>query len=345
MSAPRISYEIIQLRPNQLILYTYVEQTHRSKKQLSSKIHNWEKEGSTYTGLLTTTARNKLKLAINLLVAQSKWKEATNYELNRTFKFRVNCVTLTMSAPQGSISDKEIKNKCLGNFLERAKKKWGMDTYVWRAEKQKNTNIHFHITTDVFIHYADLCRTWNECQELLGFVTNFRERTGSYQPNSTDVHSIKDVKNLAAYLVKYMSKGEKDAQTIDGKVWGCSKNLLKPKRYEIEAYGNAYSEFARICSSHQKQVFKTDYCTFVSLPEETFLRELPSEWRTEYDRYLASVKNPSLIPETVGIEKVPPAKAHVANDTKKVGNVGFSTSNNGVQLDLGLVNHCIRPDF
>jgi hypothetical protein len=279
------------------MLYKYTEHYGTRKKSNSLFSANQEESQNRYSGLLSPAARNKLRMAINLLVAQSTWKEATNYALNKTFKFRINFITLTLSAPQGAISDKQIKATLLSNFLDRAKKKWGMDTYVWRAEKQKNTNIHFHITTDVYIHYADLCRVWNECQELLGFITDFRRRTGSYQPNSTDVHSVKDIKNLAAYLVKYMSKGEKDAQLIDGKVWGCSRNLNKPKRYEIEAYGDAYSQFARICSTYPEQTYKTDHCTFVTLPETTFRRELPEEWSREYLKYLASVKNPNLIPE------------------------------------------------
>lgn len=345
MLAPRISYEIIQLRPNQLVLYTYVEQEYRKKKNQSFKNPTSEEPNAKYTGLLTTSARNKLKLAINLLVAQSKWKEATNYELQRTFKFRINFITLTLSAPQGNITDKEIKNRCLNLFLTRAKKLWGMDTYVWRAEKQKNTNIHFHITTDVYIHYAHLCRVWNECQETLGFVSRFRERTGSYQPNSTDIHAVKDIKNLAAYLVKYMSKGEKDQQLLDGKVWGCSRNLLKPKRYEIEAYGNDYQEFERIANTYQKQTYKTDYCTFVSLPEETFLREIPEKWRIPYLNYLASVKDASLLPMAVIAknEFLRPQYPSLEPGHKKPI---FATPHNGAsQLSLDLPTYTLNKNF
>lgn len=345
MSAPRISYEIIQLRPNQLLLYTYVEQEYRTKKQQSYGLALGNTANAKYTGLLTPSAKNKLKLAINLLVAQSTWKEATNYDLNRTFKFRINFITLTLSAPQGDITDKEIKHRCLNTFLTRAKKLWGMDTYVWRAEKQKNTNIHFHITTDVYIHYRDLCRVWNECQELLGFVTRYRERNKNSNPNSTDVHAVKDIKNLAAYLVKYMSKGEKDAQVLDGKVWGCSHNLLKPKRYEIEAYGSAREHFARITSSHKERTFTTDYCTFVTLDEDTFLREIPEEWRTEYLNYLASVKNPDLIPQPFIRAEHPPSPRKAELTQRHAGCVPQLSGKESSQLLIPIESTLNRPSY
>lgn len=294
-SSENISYEIIQLRPNQVLVYTYYPDKGTRSKKKQGLFFQQTEQNQKYTGILTAAARKKLRYAINLLVAQSEWKEALNFELDKTFKFRINFLTLTLSAPQGNISDKEIKRVCLNNFLNRAKKKWSMDTYVWRAEKQKNTNIHFHITTDVYIHYKELCEVWNECQELLGFVTRYRERTGGYQPNSTDVHSVKDVKSLANYLVKYMSKKEKDAQLVEGKVWGCSRNLLKAQKYEIEAYGKHYEAVKTLFDTFPEQVFENDHCSILSLPESTFKKAIAPYWGVEYKNYLGSVKNPALI--------------------------------------------------
>lgn len=296
-SSENISYEIIQLRPNQVLVYTYYPDKCTRSKKKPDLFFQEKEQNQKYTGLLTAAARKKLRYAINLLVAQSTWKEALNFELNKTFKFRINFLTLTLSAPQGNISDKEIKRVCLNNFLNRAKKKWSMDTYVWRAEKQKNTNIHFHITTDVYIHYKELCEVWNECQDLLGFVSKYRERTGGFQPNSTDVHSVKDVKSLANYLVKYMSKKEKDAQVVEGKVWGCSKNLLKAQKFEIEAYGKHYEAVKTLFNTFPEHVFENDHCSILSLPESTFKKAIEPYWGKEYRRYLSEVKKPVVRPE------------------------------------------------
>lgn len=286
-----LSYEILQLRPNQILVYTYYPDARRGGARNQHSINYLLPENTKYTGLLSASARKKLRYAINLLVAQAEWKTALNFQLQKNFKFRVNFVTLTLSAPQGAISDKEIKRVCLNNFLNRAKKLWNMNTYVWRAEKQRNTNIHFHITTDVYIHYQELCKVWNECQELLGFVTRYRERTGNLNPNSTDVHSVKDVRNLANYLVKYMSKKEKDAQVIDGKVWGCSKNLLKAKKYETELYGDDLSSFNKLCEMFPGDLFENEHCAILTLPENDFYKHVPDRWIVEYRKYLDSVRD------------------------------------------------------
>lgn len=302
MKTPQLSYEVLQLRPNQILVYTYYPDAVRGRKkndhsELTPAMQSYMTEkGSNnpnekYTGVLTSSAKRKLRYYINLLVAQSTWKDAFNFELQKKFRFRINFVTLTLSAPQGNISDKEIKRVCLNNFLNRAKNKWGMTTYVWRAEKQKNGNIHFHITSDVYIHYHDLCNVWNECQELLGFVSRYRERTGNIRPNSTDIHSVKDVKNLAAYLVKYMSKGEKDAQRIEGKVWGCSRNLSSAKKFESELYGDHYDHYKKLCEKYPTDVFTNDHCEILTLPEKVFLKEISPVWGKDYAKYLGQVRN------------------------------------------------------
>lgn len=305
MKTPPISYEVLQLRPNQILLYTYYPDARRGRSKDSDIEYtpamkayidslNQDEPNKKYTGYLSESAKRKLRYSINLLVAQSTWKEAFNYDLQKTFRFRVNFITLTLSAPQKAISDKEIKRVCLNNFLNRARKKHGMNTYVWRAEKQKNGNIHFHITTDVYIHYRELCDLWNECQELLGFVSRFRERTGSYRPNSTDIHSVKNIKELAAYMVKYMSKDTEDGQQIEGKVWGCSRNLSQAKRFETELYGIHYDKYKQLISDYPDAVFKNDYCEIITLPEKIFLKEISPVWGKEYAKYLAQVRSKHL---------------------------------------------------
>lgn len=48
-------------------------------------------------------------------------------------------------------------------------------------------------------------------------------------PNSTDIKSVKNVKDVAKYFAKYMSKGEEDRRTISGKCWGASQNISSAK--------------------------------------------------------------------------------------------------------------------
>jgi hypothetical protein len=154
-------------------------------------------------------------------------------------------------------TDNEIKSNLLNQFLIEAKNKWKVKNYLWRAEKQKNGNIHFHILTDKFIPWNELRNVWNRIQNKLGYVDSYREEMlefhkGGFQvreallakwdyksqikaykagcasdwnnPNSTDIHSLRLISDTKAYVMKYVAKDEQAGETI-GRMWGCSYDL------------------------------------------------------------------------------------------------------------------------
>ncbi len=145
-------------------------------------------------------------------------------------------ITLTLPAPQGGHSDTFIKSKLLAPWLQYAKYKYKLKNYVWKAEAQVNGNIHFHITTDTFIHYKSLRDSWNKQCARYGYIDAFEHSHGHRDPNSTDVHAVKKVKNLGAYLCKYLAKNEKDKRPIEGKLWACSYNLSCKNKLTIDSY-------------------------------------------------------------------------------------------------------------
>ena len=49
-----------------------------------------------------------------------------------------------------------------------------MTDYVWKAELQKNQNIHFHLTTNIFIHHATIRTLWNNCINRLGYISEYQ---------------------------------------------------------------------------------------------------------------------------------------------------------------------------
>ena len=53
-------------------------------------------------------------------------------------------------------------------------------------------------------------------------------------PNSTDVHSVKGIKDLSAYLSDYMGKKEEGKNGIKGRQWGASHSLLQNTKIELE---------------------------------------------------------------------------------------------------------------
>lgn len=179
-------------------------------------------------GVLSERAMRRIRNALNWMIICSDYKRVYSKKENKTFGFLINFITLTLSEKQKH-SDQEIKSKLLNPFLDWMKRSHNANCYLWKAEAQKETgNIHFHITTNVFIHWKSIRRKWNELQYKLGYEKAFTDGNKDGK-NSTDVHAVKNIKKIGWYLAKYFVKNETDRRQINGKLWGCSTNLSKLK--------------------------------------------------------------------------------------------------------------------
>jgi hypothetical protein len=56
-------------------------------------------------------------------------------------------------------------------------------------------------------------------------MAKFKDTYGHSDPNSTDVHAVYKVKDLAAYVAKYLSKSDTSSAAITGRIWGCNQEL------------------------------------------------------------------------------------------------------------------------
>lgn len=198
------------------------------------------KSRRTAGGNVSAIARRKMSKAIEYLLFLSNPKSATSQLTGRLFNFRIAFITLTLPSKQKH-SDNEIKQKLLNSFLIELKLHYRVKNYVWRAEKQLNGNIHFHIIVDKFVPWSELRDRWNRIVNKLGYVDNYRNEMKKYHkngfkvreqllkrwsyksqinaykvgklndwnsPNSTDVHSIKKIRNIQNYVTKYLTKNE-----------------------------------------------------------------------------------------------------------------------------------------
>lgn len=158
------------------------------------------------TSGLSNKAKQRLTIAIELLASAAQTKRLYWHEEKRYISYKLNFVTLTLPSSQIH-TDGQIQLQILKPFL-----RWWRDRnpsllYIWKAEVQDNGNIHFHITSNSFIHHQVLRRHWNKNCERLGYIS----RSVSNNPNSTDVHALKSIKNISAYLAAYVTK--KDTYT------------------------------------------------------------------------------------------------------------------------------------
>lgn len=155
--------------------------------------------------------------------------------------------TITLSSPQRH-SDQEIKSKLFNQLLTELREQNGMTHYIWRAEKQQNGNIHFHLVTNTFLNAAKLRQRWNRIQNKLGYVdayacrmnntirtfNDYRQQFSSQgnsstlrrryiygkatnwtDPNSTDIHGTTRITDLYTYLARYLCKNNPDSSGKD----------------------------------------------------------------------------------------------------------------------------------
>lgn len=313
----------MQIRPRYLLIYERLEglppRTAEARKISLEALH----ARAAYDGLLNFNSIKRLKRAIELLVATATEKEAVNFKTGKKFRFKVNFVTLTLPAPQKDVTDKQLKRYCLDVWIKAAKRLFKLNNYVWRAERQKNGNLHFHLCTDVYMPYDQLRDSWNQRLGKFHFVKEYtarhsamtfadylqaypvtdkspiEKRKEAYRrgvntnwlfPNSTDVHSVNNVKDLAAYMVKYMAKLKKNEQRIDGKVWDCSKNLKRKDSVEFIIDNEVSNMINEAIEIHGCRGKVTDHCTMVFLNDQQFKKVVTGRFAQAYNEWLKSIR-------------------------------------------------------
>lgn len=248
----------LQVTPYHSIAYYKPEKSYKKNKSLLNPIQKENLRKNYKSKDITKGSIKRLKRAIGNLVAISPVQKIVNPVIKREQKFRLTFITLTLSAPQGSITDHEITNLILKPFLKEMRRRKWFDSYIWKAEKQENGNIHYHITTNKFLHYSNLKYIWNKFQNKLGYVDEFEKKHGHRQPNSTDIHATYNIRNLQNYLVKYLTKKNKAGLEVTSKKWDCSTNLKRKESCEIE-----------IC----KEIRKATWTLERAYPDLTFIRD------------------------------------------------------------------------
>lgn len=292
------SYPVLQVRPWGLLAYDRIE-WHRTKRKepkqttLNNLNRNNTETGQlekAYSGIMTPFAKKKLKRAIQLMVASAKDKEAINFKTGKPFLFKVNFITLTLPSPQTTITDKQIKKECLDNFIKRMKRQCNLNNYVWRAERQKNGNLHFHMITDTYMHLEKIRNNWNAVLNKFHFINDFEQRHGHRNPNSTDVHAVWKVKNLTQYFIKYMSKGEQEGDTVEGKLWDCSKALKIKRNCEVMMEDESLDTWNKAFEDGDNQIKSdTNYC-LIFLTAKKFTQYITGSLLRKWEEYLGEIR-------------------------------------------------------
>jgi hypothetical protein len=302
----------LQVRSKTAVCYNKFERSGiRSLKQLHSD--KQLKKRATYTGVLCPGAKKRLTTAIELIVQAATKDKPFQFISKKTGKavqatFKLNFITLTIHSPGKMIRGKEGHSLCLEPLLLYLRRYYGLNLYVWKAELQKRGQLHYHITSDCYVPWDALRNKWNQLQVSAGYLDQYKVDTGHYDANSTDVHSVYKVKDMAKYLKKsiirtykkadggLISEFQKDVQNtacIGGKVWDCSLNLKGPGFYTIDCGGSIYNEVMKPIILEAKKtgsIVYTDKCTIYGFTRPvSFL--LNDFFREDYEDYLQKIVN------------------------------------------------------
>lgn len=238
-----------------------------------------------HRGKVSEKAMKEIKNSVNWLIHAAKFKTIWHAESKKNYSFKVNFITLTLPDTNKEVSDKCFKEDLLEPLLATLRKGYGLKNYVWKLELQENGKLHAHLTTDTFIYWKDLRRLWNKRLASVGIIKAYKEKFSNCSfeqylmhlsrndkrtlnekrlswerstaenwsnPNSTDVHAVYKVKDIAAYISKYMAKDADKLEKVKGRIWGCNYQISRGRKPKV--FIDRTSEGLSIRSLMQKDI-------------------------------------------------------------------------------------------
>lgn len=229
--------------------------------------------------------KKRLTCWLNSIIITNKYK-SNKYQRSEHYPV---FITLTLSSEQVH-TDQEIKRSLLDLFIKKIKQKYNVTHYFWRAEKQENNNIHFHLIIDKYISYYELLEIWNQTQENLGYITEFEKKYNHRKPNSVDVRSAKDVKNFINYVIKYAIKIEGNNK-VTGRLFGFSDNLRTLGVYQSELDSNISDQLITYTKNNYFKVYKSDYFTVIYFDKSFYGTSLYNQLELNSIKYYRKMYN------------------------------------------------------
>lgn len=291
------------------------------KKNRSVSVKSFENLKDNKTKKYSAKAQSRTKNAVSALVnAETIGRFGENWKKHKK-EINLCFVTLTLCANQKH-SDLCLKRQALMMFVKEIQRRVGGFSYVWKAERQKNENIHFHLLINKKVNYVLIRKVWNNVMNNLGYLQEYKEKMqkltqkeyilqrmqfakkykqkrfftkydineykkaykkgkkeGWSNPNTTDIHSLRFIKNVEAYICKYMQKDNSDK--IQGRYWGCSDDLHNVQKFEtyvtkqdlVHLYG---------CKKIEKKYFCVYFVNLQILKKMSFFLMFLLFWQNFY---------------------------------------------------------------
>lgn len=258
-----IHIPLMKIKPNSVSFYSEKYHTHYSYSPETDALV--KKNERMHNGNLSEAAQKNLLDCVErfyfFLNRANNQKRAKKIKSKRSLKL----ITLTLASKQEH-SDNTIRKELLNQFLTELREKFALKNYIWKAEKQGNGNLHFHIITDIFIPHTEIRQIWNRIQNKLGYVNRFRDNITSFgfdfyfdlcrynnpqidsdiiinrwkkgqaekwsNPPGTEIRQVEKVRKLRPYFAKYFGKAC-EVEPGFGRIWFASRSLTQEIYFRV----------------------------------------------------------------------------------------------------------------
>lgn len=333
---PSLSYPVLQFRSKSVIAYNeYVfERSGQHRASLSRHLKEVREKAPAYSGVMTFGAKKRLTKAVSLLVQSSKMREIKNPVTGKYQSFKLSFITLTI--PECNIKpDAKFCNKhLLEPFLRTMRRKYGLKNYVWKLELQKNGMVHYHITSNMFILHSDIKSEWNNILRRSDLLLDYKARTGKDDPNSTDIKSVKNVKNLEAYLVKYVTKDTQNSEGVKTKIWDCSLSLKKQNYFTTHSTWDYQQRLRDLEAKGTVKSYAGDRYVIFKFKSNPVFEILNETEKRKYFIHINNIRNGKDQSITTTMSDLQP---------KELGNIGQPTSEIKAAIQYRLFGNDVAP--
>jgi hypothetical protein len=319
----------------------------KGSKRLNNAI-NWLVHLSKHQQVNDGRLKSKFNFQINFITLSLPSQQIKSYKLPCGKEIFKNDYTKFIPAHNinfGSFtyeySDKWIKSNLLNQFLTELRQKYKSVCYVWKAETQQNGNIHFHITTNKYIYLGELRTMWNRILDKTNFISRYQDRfknmsfddyylyrnrfqsvsskkcmkayeygvrTNWLDPNSTDIHAVNNIRDIAAYLSKYFRKGyeaytnkrgnvHQECRKVDGCLWRLSERLSKFRCAHALIDTEISMEFNWLVKNFPRKFKPVDYASILYVKvKDIFCLFRNSRIVDMFSKYVDKILHPELYP-------------------------------------------------
>ena len=213
----------------------------------------------TYSGSLSKAAQSIIHKRLYGWLESIRVGNHVNHKTKSKERRSLVFITLTLSSTQRH-DDRWIKKNMLELFIKRMQNKFGVENYFWKAEAQKNGNLHFHLITDVFIPMTFIQSNWNEIQRSHGYLDHYFSIYGHYNAPSTHIRELSAMADGIGYAMKYCKK-DTNARPIKGSIFRFSYSLLDVTIPPVMISKENEEEWKQFCCKYVVKVVKDDFWT------------------------------------------------------------------------------------